>query len=105
MQNKKNQIKCSLLVAQLSIKMEIPEEQSKETEFLRIVLVNLKESKMQERRKGKNCGEEKKKFCERNSCKIQLLPGDHRGAKACKTTKIWYTERLLTHIPLVFQNF
>lgn len=39
--------------------MEVPEEQSKETEFLRIVLVNLKESKMQERRRGKNCGEEK----------------------------------------------
>lgn len=65
--------------------------------FLRIVLVSLKGSKMQERSRGKKCGEAKKRFCETNSCKMQLLPGDHRSAKARKTTKLWCIERLLIH--------
>jgi len=40
--------------------MEVPEEHSKETVFLRIFLVSLKESKMQERSRGKKCGQAKK---------------------------------------------
>lgn len=48
MQNKKGWITYTLLIVQMSIKTEVPEEQSKETVFLRIVIVSLKESKMQE---------------------------------------------------------
>lgn len=48
MQNKKGWIKYTLLIVRMSITRQVPEEQSKETVFLRIVIVSLKESKMQE---------------------------------------------------------
>lgn len=100
MQNKKNWQKCSLLIVQMNTKMEVLEEQRKETVFLRIVLSGLKESKMKERSRGKKCEKarkNKKRLCDRNSCKMQLLPQDHTSTETCKTPKIWCIERLATH--------